>query len=136
MSVEGDRVISAQVLLRSASGKKITGETVITSKNIGDFTPSSDTVAKATDALTKLGFDAGQMVGVSLSITAPASTFEKVFGVQLRQSERGGIQVLGDDGLPHNEIPRAAWPKAIARLAVAVTFVPPPEYHPDYAFHP
>jgi hypothetical protein len=134
MGLENDPVISAQVLLRSASGKKITGETVITSKNIGDYTPSSDTVAKATDALTKLGFEVGQMVGISLSISAPASTFEKVFGMPLRQGEDGGIQVLGADGVPSYEIPRTAWPKKIARLAVAVTFVPPPEYHPDYAF--
>ena len=127
MRLEGDPVVSAQVLLHSASGTKITGETMITSENISEYAPSADTVAQAFAVLAELGFQVGEMVGISLSITAPASTFEKVFGLRLSQGEDGGIKVVANDGATGDEVPATNWPERLADLAMAVTFVPPPE---------
>jgi hypothetical protein len=136
VTIENDKVVSAQVLLRSASGKEISGDTAITSDNISEYAPSSDTVARATDALTKLGFKVGEMVGIGMSITAPAGVFKKVFGAQLCEGEDGGTKVLGANGSLGTEIPRAGWPKKIANLATAIAFSTPPEFGPRSYFGP
>lgn len=125
-----DVVISAQVILPSASGKVVDGETVITAENISDYVPSPDTVAKASEAFTQLGFHVGQMVGISFSITALASTFEEVFAVQLCQEANGGIMALEEDGSATYEIPLRALPESVSALVISVTFTPPPDFGP------
>lgn len=136
MSLSGETIVSAQVILPSASGAEVTGDTVITSDNIGDYMPASSTINEAKKALTEQGFDVGESVGISMSITAPARTFEEVFGVKLCQSQDGGIHVLGKDGAMDDEIPTEAWPTELSNLAMTVTFVPPPEFGPAEYFGP
>lgn len=134
MRVKGETVISAQVLLTSASGKKIGPETLITSANVEEYTPAAKTIAQASEVLTKLGFEVGELVGISMSITAPASTFDRVFGVPLSQTSDSSIQVIGADGSLRQEIPSHTWPKPLSDLAVAITFVAPPEFGPTRFF--
>lgn len=134
MRAKGDMVISAEVLLKSASGKKIGPDTLITSTNIGEYAPAAKTVAEASGVLAKLGFAVGEAVGISMSITASANTFERVFGVPLSQTPKSGIQVIDRDGSLSREIPTHAWPASLWDLAVAITFVPPPDFGPTGYF--
>lgn len=130
MHLEKKQIISAQVVLRSASGKAIDGETIITSENIRDFVPSPETVARASETFAAAGFDVGEMVGISFSISATVSTFEQVFETSLRQEERGGVEAVQDDGSGSYELPLDALPESLANLVVAVTFTPPPDFGP------
>ncbi|MCP4542745.1 MAG: hypothetical protein GY832_36950 [Chloroflexi bacterium] len=136
MSLEKEQLVSAQVVLPSASGKVIDGETSITSKNIQEFAPSPKLVARATEAFAVAGFDVGAMVGISFSISAPVSTFEQVFKTRLRQEDRGGVEAIQDDGSGSYELSLDALPKSLADLVVAVAFTPPPDFGPTEFFGP
>ena len=78
MTVDPNQIISAQLVIRSASGKSTKGE-AITTNNIADFLPSAAVASGVVALLRKLGFQVGNVVGNSVSITAPVRTFEKVF---------------------------------------------------------
>ena len=130
MHLEKEQIVSAQVVLRAASGKAIDSETIITTENIQDFAPSSETVARASEAFAAAGFDVGEMVGISFSIAAPVNTFEQVFKTRLRRDERGGVEVIQDDGSGSYELPLDALAESLADFVVVVTFTPPPDFGP------
>lgn len=130
MSLGKQQVVSAQVVLRPASGKSIRSQLAITAENIGDFLPSAETALTATQAFAAAGFEVGPVVGISFSITAPVETFEKVFDTHLRLEERGGIKAIGPDKSVSLELPLQALPKAITDNVEAVTFTPPPDFGP------
>ena len=136
MSLEKEQLVSAQVVLPSASGKATNGETIITSENIQDFAPSPETVARASEAFAAAGFDVGEMVGISFSISATVSTFEQVFQTRLRQNEQGGVEAVQEDDSGSYELPLKSLPESLASLIVAVTFTPPPDFGPTEFFGP
>lgn len=136
MTLDRDQVISAQVLLRSESGKTIAADTIITSETISDYVPSPQDVAWASEVLADRGFDVAELVGISFSITAPASTFEEFFETQLCREEDGGMKAVRDDGSLGYELPLTALPESIADLVVAITFTPPPDFGPTEFFSP
>ena len=134
MTLEKDHLVSAQVTLPAATGRVVDAETLISSDNISEYAPSLDTVAQVTDAFAKLGFDVGEMVGISLSITAPAGTFEEIFAVRLCQQKDGGIMALHEDCTTTYELPLKALPEHVAGLVMSVTFTPPPDFGPTEFF--
>jgi hypothetical protein len=130
MSLQPQQVITAQVVLRAASGKAPGGYSIITAENLKDFAPSEEAVARVQAALSTAGFETGPLVGNSFSITAPAGTFEKVFQTELRYREHGGIESVREAGSTSLELPLNALPPSIASLVVSVTFTPPPDFGP------
>jgi hypothetical protein len=131
MPSKKEQLVSAQVALKSASGKAFDGNTAITSENIADYSPSPDTVAAAAAGFQRAGFEVGNMVGNSFSITAPRSTFEKFFKIKLQSKDRGGLKVAASSGVPESyELPMKALPKDLAQHVAAVTFSPPPDFGP------
>lgn len=132
MTSKKAKLVSAQVALKSASGKAFDGETAITSANVADYSPSADTVEAAAAAFKAAGFEVGNMVGNSFSITAPPSTFEKVFKIKLQSDEPGGLKVAASSGSPASyELPLKALPRDLSQHVVAVTFSPPPDFGPS-----
>ena len=131
MNHDKDQVVSAQVLLQPASGAAIDGETVITSENIQDFAPSPGAVAAAQEEFVALGFEVGEMVGVSFSITAPVETFEEVFGTSLSVDEQMGVQFVDEDSSQAPELPMDSLPGSLSDHVLVVTFAPPPDFGPD-----
>jgi hypothetical protein len=129
MTQKNQEVISAQVILRSASGKPFDPQTPITSSNIGEYTPSATTVAAARSAFTNAGFDVGNVVGNSMSITAPVTTFESFFKTQVRY-EQGRGMVAASNGMAGQELPVRNLPSEAVNLVEAVTFTPPPDFGP------
>lgn len=118
--------VSAQVLIRSASGREVGPEAVVTAETLREFAPAPEDVAAATQGFRALGFETGAFVGISFSITGPAERFEEAFGVRLRRSDRRGIRTA--DG--SDELPLDGLPDDLAALVTAVTFVPPPDFGP------
>jgi hypothetical protein len=126
------KLVSAQVVLKSASGKSFDGQTAITAENIADYSPSHASVTAAAAGFRAAGFEVGDMVGNSFSITAPKSTFEKFFKIELEQKDSGEVQLASapDDGGAH-ELPLKALPPDLSQLVAAVTFSPPPDFGPS-----
>jgi hypothetical protein len=129
MTQKNQEIISAQVILRSASGKPLDPQTPITSSNIGEYTPSATTVAAARSAFTNAGFDVGNVVGNNMSITAPVTTFESFFKTHVRY-EQGRGMVAASNGLASQELPVRHLPSEVLNLVEAVTFTPPPDFGP------
>jgi hypothetical protein len=125
-------LVSAQVVLRAASGRSPDRQTPITSANIQDFLPSTEIAASAKDAFTVAGFEVGPLVGSSFPITAPAGTFEKMFKTHLRRNRLGGIEAMQDNGSWGEEVPLEGLRKALSRNLVAVTFTRPPDFGPTH----
>ena len=130
MSTKEEKLLSAEIALRSTSGKALTNQPAITSQNIADYLPSQDTAALARTAFTKAGFDVSQPVGVGFSITAPKSVFEKVFKVKLALEERGGVKVSAGEGSESYELPVKSLPKELEQYVAAAAFSQPPDFGP------
>ena len=131
MASKKGQLISAQVVLKSASGKSVDGKTAITSENIADYAPSPNTAASAAAGFREAGFEVGNMVGNSFSITAPKSTFERFFKIKLRAEERGDVKVATTEGPEGYDIPLKVLPGNLSQLVDAVTFSPPPDFGPS-----
>ena len=132
MPSKNTKLVSAQVVLKAASGKSFDGRTAITSENIADYSPSTDAVAAAAAAFTEAGFEVGNVVGNSFSITAPKRTFEKFFKTKLQMEDRGTAKVSASKGTSEGyELPLKALPKNLSQLVTAVTFSPPPDFGPS-----
>jgi hypothetical protein len=111
--------VSAQVLLRPASGRRIGGRDEITSENIRDYAPPADAVALARRTFEADGFEVGPLVGVSFSIAAPVSTFERVFKTPITVEGRSSL-----------ELPLDALPEPLRRVIETVTFERPVDFGP------
>lgn len=122
-----EQPVSAQVILRSMSGKQL-GEEPITSKNLHDYAPSPEDVAVALEAFSAAGFETGPMVGISFAITAPVRTFERFFGSRLTV-ERGRVRVGGAIDDEQLQLPLTKLPQSLVGRVIAVTFTPPAELY-------
>lgn len=131
MSPQKQKLLSAEVVLGSASGKSFNTHTAITSENIADYLPSPEVAEGARKAFAKAGFEVSEPTGVGMSITAPAGVFQKVFKVKTVPDGRGGVKVLAPGaGEGSYELPLNALPKELAKYVVAVTFSSPPDFGP------
>jgi hypothetical protein len=115
MAKKKESPLSAQVLLRSARGEAPAGDAVITAETLERYLPSTEAAERVREELSRAGFEVGQLVGNSFSITAPVKTFEKAFGTGVREAAKAGTE-LSAAGLP--------------RDVAAVTFTPPPDFGP------
>lgn len=128
--------LSAQVMLRSASGTAPGGSTAVTAENVRDYLPSSSSITEARRAFAEAGFEVGQVVGNSFSITASKGTFEKVFKIKLKEDKEKGVTAhreASDEG--SYELPTSKLSEELRRDVVAVTFTPPPDFGPtNYSY--
>lgn len=125
MGQEISSTISAEVILKSKSGRSLARmDVAITAKNIEEFTPAAETIAKATRRLQKLGFTVAQS-GVTLTILGKPAQFEEVFRVKLtlkKDEPTGGIIVHPDGEL--------VIPDSLRDVVEKVVFPEPPEFFP------
>lgn len=131
MVVQKNEIISAQVILPSASRKTIDGEVVVTSENISDYAPSSEAVMKAQDMFRAKGFDVGNVVGISFSISAPVEVFENTFKLRVRKTASEGFEFIQADGSGSGELPKSSLALLPGGIAQAVIFVKPPDFGPS-----
>jgi len=128
MALKAQEIMSAQVVLRSASGKA--PDAHITAETLGQYLPSPEAAAQVRGAYAAAGFEVGPLVANNFSITAPAATFERVFHVKLRRAARGGIQFVHADGSAQSEPPLQTLSEELSRHVAAVTFSEPPDFGP------
>lgn len=131
MPKKTEKSLSAEIALRSASGKSFKDQTAITSENVAEYLPSSEVVEKARRAFTELGFEVSAAAGLGFSITAPASLFKKVFKIKTISDERGGVKAASAAAAEGDyELPLKALPKELAKDVAAATFSRPPDFGP------
>ena len=125
-----NEIISAQVILLSASGRKLDSDRLITAENLEDFAPPPDAYSTASNVFELQGFEVGSLVGPTFSITATVSAFESMFKTELQLSENGAIECVGG-GL---EIQLEHLPEEARGIIQTVTFTEPPDFGPT-EFH-
>ena len=130
MVMKPDQIVSAQVLLRAASGKQPAASSRITSENIKEWMPSGETVARVREMFRRLGFEIGEPVGNSLSITGPVNLFESVFKTRLQESKGGGIGFAASDRASDYALATEKIPSSLREDIAAITFTPPPDFGP------
>ena len=130
MGLDRNRVVSAQVILRPASGgSSLDHGERITSETIAEYLPAPARAAMAAETLRGAGFDVGPLVGNSFSITGPVALFERFFKTQLRPHTHGTVKA-GEHGEGSFELPVHALPDELRGAVDAVTFTPPPDFGP------
>lgn len=124
-----DPTLSAQVVLRPASGAAPPGEQ-LTAATLEGYEPAPQAVATVRVFFERAGFETGEVAGISFAITARRSRFEDVFGDQLALSPAGraGTDVTVAGG--GRELSLEALPDDVAAAVQAVTFTPPPAFGP------
>ena len=123
--------LTAQAVVRAASGKRLRGSEPITARTYAEHQPSPADVDAAREAFRGAGFDLGDFVGISFAITAPQERFEKVFGVELDVDERGAVSLAAKEPPPGGlELPLSRLPAALRDRLEAVAFTPPADLHP------
>ena len=106
MQLDRNEIISAQVMLRPASGVEISPDTQITSENLDKFTPHPNAYRIASDTFRSFDFEVGPLVGFSFSITGTVDTFMRVFKVDLQRNAKSEIESSGGNlKLPLSHIP-------------------------------
>jgi hypothetical protein len=123
-------LISAQVILRPASGRTIDGKTNISSENLAEFAPSSKTLSLATAEFRARGFETGPLVGVSFSATAPIEVFEKFLGGKIRLKPDSGQVSLTKHGVVREELSGEDLPSSLREHVLAIAFPAPPDFGP------
>jgi hypothetical protein len=78
------KIVSAQVVLVAASGASPGPQTRITSENIREWAPSAETIVRVSGELRSMGFEVGECVGNSISITGAVRLFESRFHIKLQ----------------------------------------------------
>ena len=121
------KTFSAQVLMRSASGREFTGTTAITSENIAEFVPDRGVASAAQSAFQRAGFETGPLVGVSFAITAPPETFDRFFKIEVQLNEDGTTVARRGRTIVNTELPLDAVPAELRESVRTVTFEPPAE---------
>ncbi len=109
---------------------------VITAETLHEYQPDPTSVINAQTRFNALGFQVGLMVGISFSITAAQSVFERVFKVTLHRNKREGLEVVKNNRLAGYELPLEKLPKELKGLIYAVTFTPPQDFGPENFFGP
>ena len=128
MASKEQEIVSAQVMLLSASGKA--PDANLTAETIHQYAPSPEAAARARAAFAAAGFDVGPLVLNNFSITAPITTFERVFQTKLRWATRGAIQSIREDGSARIELPLEKLSSELSGHIAAITFTPPPDFGP------
>ena len=122
--------LTAQAIVRAASGKRLKGSEPITTRTLAEHQPLPADVETAQAAFEGAGFEVGQLGGISFAITAPKERFEQLFGVELDVDERGAVSLAGkkapSGGL---ELPLGRLPAAVRDRLEAVVFTPPADLH-------
>jgi hypothetical protein len=117
----------AQVILRPASGRRITGESIITAETLPLYAPDPDSASAAAGAFAGAGFEVGPLAGVGFSVSGPRDLFERFFQADIVAHDDGGWAVVDPDGSAHRELPLDALPSTLAQRVQAITFEVPAE---------
>ena len=102
--------ISAEVIPRLEGGRQISTNEIVTSENLAGYRIDRKACENATRFFRQSGFTVAPVVGISFSISGPATLFERVFGGKLTVEESSGVvqsvaTVDGDAELSLDRLP-------------------------------
>ena len=124
MSVQ-KKTLSAQVILNTATGLSPTSSE-ITAENIDKYLPPKENIVHAKNAFKKMGFEVGEFVGTSFSITAAPDIFVEKFNMKIPKKEkRDQIKSIGGTHLPVAKLP-----KDLADVVHDIVFPEQPDFGP------
>ena len=126
-------VLSAEVVLVPQSGKPIEGA-AITAENVRDYAPSPAGVTAAQSYFRKAGFTVGPLGGISFTISAPMSLFERAFGARFEIASDRSAKIKGGRGERARALPLTHLPVPLRGFIHAVTFSPPLDFGPTGSF--
>ena len=115
-----NETISAEVILKSKTGRSLTEGIPITSENIKDFKPSQETINEAEEKFRELGFTV-LPANITITIVGTKTLFEKVFGTKLQ------IKTI-DKRISIRSMEDLTIPDSLRNSIEKVIFIPPPEY--------
>ena len=118
--------VVAHVLVRPASGRRITGDTRITADTLDLYRPRDDDVRTVAGQLAGAGFAVTHPPGIAITIVGAVELFQHFFHAELVEHRPGDLRVSGDVPDPY-ELPLDAVPRPIADLIESVTLEPPAE---------
>ncbi len=118
-----DEPVVALVLPRSATGRPLAGAPPITAETLRAHAPDPADADAVARGLRAEGFEVGPLGGIAMSIAAPRSTFERVFGTRVEDAADGGWVAAGLG----RELPLDRLAPELAARIQAVTFEPPAE---------
>jgi hypothetical protein len=130
MPSKKDARISAQVILRPASGRTIVPQTPIDSGNLALFLPSPAAAIATADALRAGGLETGPPVAVSLSVSGTVAAFEKFFDAQIRLGGDGVYEFVREGRSLGPELSGDQLPTTLRGSVQTVAFIPPPAFGP------
>ena len=116
--------ISAQVILKPKAGQMPAAES-ITAENLESFMPDANLAATTRAHFESLGFEIGELVANSFSITASRKTFEQHFHAKIEVTEQHTALKGGN-----LELPISTLPKDVRSSITAVSFSAPPDFGP------
>jgi subtilase family serine protease len=128
-----DPILSAEVVLKPQSGKPMENA-AITAETVKAFAPSADAVREAQRYFADAGFNVGGLSGISFTISAPKSVFERAFGTKIEHGPLRSAAVKGK-AKAANELPLNRLRSSLRRHVSAVTFSPPMDFGPTGSFH-
>lgn len=117
-----NEIISAEVILKSISGRSLTDDVPITSKNIKEFQPSQETINETSQIISKFGFRV-MPSNITITIVGSKSLFEEVFDTKLE------IDATTKEVYVKKSDRDLTIPSSLRNLVEKVVFIPPPEYH-------
>lgn len=117
-----NEIISAEVILKSISGRSLTDDVPITSKNIKEFQPSQETINETSQIISKFGFRV-MPSNITITIVGSKSLFEEVFDTNLE------IDATTKEVYVKKSDRDLTIPSSLRNLVEKVVFIPPPEYH-------
>ena len=121
--------ITMQVILRAASGQAPDAHTPVTAATLEQFQPDASAAESTRQHFRQAGFEVGNLVGTSFSITAAAGTYQQFFGTQVHLDSAGTSLVSGD-GTARRELPLHDLPAAVQPHVAAVTLGEPMDFGP------
>ena len=130
MSTQDKQNLSAQVILRPASGKRTLSPEQITAENVHEMMPSAADAGTAQRFFANAGFDVSGVFGNSFSITGEQTLFEKIFGTKIFTNEKRAIKARSKTDGESSELPSNKLPEDVKKTVETVTFTEPPDFGP------
>lgn len=130
MTVSKDLIVSAQAILRPASGRAIDGRLVITADNVAEFAPSPSAITTVTARFRSRGFETGPFVGISFSVTGTIRAFEEFFGMKIQLGNDNAYEFVDESRIIGHELKGDALPEELREFVQSVVFPLPIEFGP------
>ena len=126
MTGETEQIV-AHVVLKPASGRTITGESMIRADTLDSFAPDPSDAHAVARVLTDAGFEVGPTVGIGMSMAGSRALFERYFGTKIVDAPDGGWVAVDATGSTTRDLPLDKLTPPVADRTLTVTFDEPAE---------